>query len=575
MIRLGGLMLLAALLLVPSSNARPSELLVVLRTDWVPGYRTADLYVVPLHTGPRRPLTRNEVDDVYPTWSPDGRTIVFTRRGDLFAMSRTGRALRRLTRTSMREFDATWSPDGRRLAFVGGRGGREQIYVMNSDGSGRRQVSHEPSCAGHPSWSPDGLRILGTTAFCSDTAALFSIRPDGTDRQLIQTGPPEDQSDTQPVLSPNGKWLAFTRVLWQLNTTQLWIARADGTAARRLIKDAEQPTWSPGGRQLAFAHGPRLAGDAKEGYYQVGGPKVSVIRADGAHLRHLTPEPDFIYGGVGPFSGWRWSQAGVRIIGLSWSPDGSSLAYGHRYEKRQPDIAVVAADSLRSLIRDRVIEASAELSPDGRHVSYARFPRVGGPVLHVVGVDGRHNRSLGVRGWRHSWSPDGRRLVYHGRDGLRIVRASGADDRRLVADGKRSFAGSPVWPSGGDRIFFTRTSKSGATAIWSVAPDGSRPVRVARAPRYLSEFDVSPDGTQIVFAGAHRLFVMHSDGSGRRRLGPYERRGVATPAWCRDGRTIVFASRRDRDWDLYAMTSGGRVIAKLTDNLADDYEPDC
>jgi Tol biopolymer transport system component len=573
MIRLGGLMLLTTLLLVPSSNARPSPLLVALRTDWVPHYRTAELYVASVPAGRSLPLTRNEVDDVYPTWSPNGRTIVFTRRGDLYAMSRTGTPAR-LTRTETRESDATWSPDGRRLAFVGGRPGREQIYVMNSDGSSRRQVSREESCAGHPSWSPDGSRILGTTAFCSDVPALFSIRPDGTDRRLIQTSPPADQSDTQPHLSPDGTWLAFTRVLWQLNTTQLWIARADGTASRRLVKDAEQPTWSPDGRLLAFVHGPRLSGNSN-GYYEVGGPKVSVIRADGTRLRHLTPEPEHIYGGVGPFSGWRWSQAGVRIIGLSWAPDGRSIAYGHRYEKRQPDIAVVAGDALHSLMRDQRIQAAPALSPDGRQVSYIRFPRVGGPVLHVVGVDGRRDRSLGVRGWSPSWSPDGRKLVYDGRDGLRIIGAAGDDDRRLVADGKRSSARSPVWSPAGDRIFFTRTSRGGSTALWRIAPDGSGPVRVARAPRYLSEFDVAPDGRRIVFAGVHRLFVMNADGSGRKRLGPYERRGVATPAWCRDGRTIVYASRRDGDWDLYAMTSAGRFMAKLTHNLADDYEPDC
>jgi len=37
----------------------------------------------------------------------------------------------------------------------------------------------------------------------------------------------------------------------------------------------------------------------------------------------------------------------------------------------------------------------------------------------------------------------------------------------------------------------------------------------------------------------------------------------------------VFARRRDRGWDLYAMTTSGRVFTKVTDNLADDYEPDC
>lgn len=575
MVRFGGLILLSAVLLVPSSSARPQRApLVVFRTDWVPHYRTADLYEVPVRRGRPRPLTRNDVDDVYPGWSPDGRTIVFTRRGDLYAMNRRGTAVRRLTRTAMRETDATWSPDGRRLAFTGNRRGREQIYVINADGSDIRQVSHEESCAGDPSWSPDGSRILGTTAFCSDAAGLFSIRADGTDRQLIETHSPEDESDTQPVLSPDGRWLAFTRVIWQLGAREVWIAGADGRQAKRLLKDAEQPTWSPDGRRLAFVHGPRLAGDSKEGYFKVGGPRVAVSDVRGTGLRHLTAEPDPIYGGVGPFSGWRWSQAGVRILGLSWSPDGRALVYGNRFEKRQPDIALITSRGVRSLMRNRVVDAMPELSPDGSQISYIRFARLGLPVLHVVGVDGTGDRSLAVRGWRPSWSPDGRSLVYAGDDGLRIVRAVGGRDHRLLRNSRRRFNAVAVWSSSGE-IFFARSSKTGATAIWSVRPDGSGARRIAAAPRYLSEFDLSPDGEGIVFSRSHRLFVLDADGHGRRRLGPYDRKGVATPSWCRDGRTIVFASRHDSDWDLYAMTTGGRIMAKLTANLADDYEPDC
>jgi dipeptidyl aminopeptidase/acylaminoacyl peptidase len=113
----------AALLLVSGASATPDsespvlDLPVVFRTDWVPRYRTADVYVIPAHGGRRRALTRNEVDDVHPAWSPNGRTIVFSRQGDLFTMSQRGRAVRRLTRTAVREVDAAWSPDGRRLAF--------------------------------------------------------------------------------------------------------------------------------------------------------------------------------------------------------------------------------------------------------------------------------------------------------------------------------------------------------------------------------------------------------------------------------------------------------------------------
>jgi Tol biopolymer transport system component len=99
-------------------------------------------------------------------------------------------------------------------------------------------------------------------------------------------------------------------------------------------------------------------------------------------------------------------------------------------------------------------------------------------------------------------------------------------------------------------------------------------IRAAGA-KNLARLTVAPDGQRLVFSGGRRLFVMNIDGTGRRPFGRREKWGIATPAWCRDGRTIVFARRRDRDWDLYAITTSGRVFTRVTDNLADDYEPDC
>ena len=52
-----------------------------------------------------------------------------------------------------------WSPDGRKLAFVSGRDGNAEIYVMNADGSEQENLTRQPANDSHPSWSPDGRKI--------------------------------------------------------------------------------------------------------------------------------------------------------------------------------------------------------------------------------------------------------------------------------------------------------------------------------------------------------------------------------------------------------------------------------
>jgi TolB protein len=77
-------------------------------------------------------------------WAPDGRTILLVRQRDsteIFAVDPDGSGLRNLSRNPTLDGSPAWSPDGRQIAFVSRRDGRYGIYLMNPDGSGQRRLT--------------------------------------------------------------------------------------------------------------------------------------------------------------------------------------------------------------------------------------------------------------------------------------------------------------------------------------------------------------------------------------------------------------------------------------------------
>jgi TolB protein len=140
------------------------------------------------------------------------------------------------------------SRDGRRVAMILNKGGNPDLYVMNMDGSGLKQLTKTREAESSPCWSPDGRTICFVSRE-GGPAGLYLISADGGARRRVATG---GSTCTEPDWSPDGKWIAFTR---QTRGFEICIVQPQGTTVYALVT-GEDPSWAPNSRALIFCLGP-------------------------------------------------------------------------------------------------------------------------------------------------------------------------------------------------------------------------------------------------------------------------------------------------------------------------------
>jgi TolB protein len=270
-----------------------------------------EIFLVDPSTGDATNLTRSpKSEDRYPCWSPDGKRFAFTSDRDgafnLYVADIDGRNVRCLTELrspavaympswvgdrivfglhdaraeiasvkpdggDMRILgpghDPVFSPDGKQIAYTGEAPGGVTVFVMDGDGSRRRQVVKEANAWGavFPDWSPDGKRLV--YAFkVGEGLELFTVAADGeaVPKQLTRLG----GVSTPAAWSPDGAWISFRHTdeaYWRDparmkrvygekpgDKRPVWVVRADGTEAHiveclryQCAMDGSRAAWRP------------------------------------------------------------------------------------------------------------------------------------------------------------------------------------------------------------------------------------------------------------------------------------------------------------------------------------------
>jgi TolB protein len=195
-----------------------------------------DIYSVRLDGQDMQRLTSTSGYDAEATISPDGKTIVWTsvKDGDLdlYVMNLDGSKPRRLTDEVGYDGGAFFSPDSKRIVYRAAHPtdpaeiaryqellaqrliepGQLEIFVMNADGSGKKQVTSNQASNFSPFFHPDGTRII----FSSNVETrgeggrpsfhLYLVGDDGTGLERLTT---EGQFNSFPMFSPDGKRLVW------------------------------------------------------------------------------------------------------------------------------------------------------------------------------------------------------------------------------------------------------------------------------------------------------------------------------------------------------------------------------
>jgi Tol biopolymer transport system component/DNA-binding winged helix-turn-helix (wHTH) protein len=454
------------------------------------------------------PITSFPGLELDPAISPAGNFVAFAWEGeggdnfDIYVRSIDGKSLLQLTKDAAADHAPTWSPDGQQIAFVRVLGGnadprvgeREIIVLPALGGPEQRLFEAGPECGGWRhgvwacglSWTPDGKHLVfGALSAADRTSAvyLYSLK-DGKKRQL--TRPTANLSDIHPVVSPDGRYLAFVRLNHGARGGNVFLQKLEQL---QVVGEPTQLTFDRAVNAFDWTQDSRSvihdAGPVEPGLWRIavaGGATELVL----PNIRAFRPSVARSGAGV--------VYQNMLIDSNIWElPTPSS-------PNREP-----SGDATFRVIASTSGDSDMQFSPDGTRIVFCSH-RSGHSELWVSNRDGSRVTQLthfegGGRVGSPSWSADGKRIAFDailtgtGSWNLHIVAADGGPVEPLTSDAFNNTR--PSWSLDKHWIYFA-SDRTGDWQIWKMPSSGGKPEQITwgggRDPV------VSWDGRRVYYA---------------------------------------------------------------------------
>ncbi len=504
----------------------------------------ADVNVLPLTTYPGR--------EAQPAFSPDGNQIAFVWRDDkdnnanLFVRLVDGGNWVQVTNHAGDEVNPVWSPDGRTLAFYRRANEGDGIYLVPALGGAERKLTDMwPNRLGVGShtwlhWSPQGKwLVISDKPSAQEPFSLYLLASDTNEKRRLTTPTAAVVGDVSPVFSPDGKQVAFVRLM-SVVAGEIYLLSVEGGEPERLTFSGEgisSLAWTPDGRELVFSS--RYGGKTRLLRVPVTGGTPQWIAASGN---------DALY--------------------PAFSRQGNRLAWSHTTDNTDIfRLALAETDAshrLTNLIASTAYEISPRYAPDGKRIVF-ESNRSGSSEIWVCGSEGENPICLtsfhGPLAGSPSWSPDGKQIAIdcrpEGNADIYVFSSEGGGPaRRLTNDAAEDIV--PSWSRDGRWIYFS-SLRSGRLQVWKVAAQGGDAVQVTQQ----GGFDPveSPDGQWLYFTqdrGSSAIWRMPINGGPETLVYDFQERNYSR-MWLVTNEGLYFAvtaSPTRTNIKLFDPTSG-------------------
>ena len=342
---------------------------------------------------------------------------------------------RRLTFSVEREQEPALSADGARVLYVANVDGQYEVFLSQASGGNRVRLTRSAADEYYPHFSPDGLSVLFSRSL-QGTDSAWTMSALGGDERLLAS------NAGYATHSPDGAEIAFVRPA--PGGAQQVVRRRLADGREQVVTEVDVAvrtlTWSPDGRQLAWAEEHRVALVDAAG----GTPHGLGELAD--HVRGVAWDPqrpggiltDANWGGRAAL--WRVDRSGKREAmaaagGGTYSPhasaDGQHIVYTR--EERQIQLWRRSVGAEPTLLPTKVTFECIDLAPDHRLLAYGDIDTShNGLAVGVLDLDTLETRELGA-GRCPRFSADGKRVAFVDPDGHAVVLTLETGARQVVA----------------------------------------------------------------------------------------------------------------------------------------------